>query len=196
MQATNKQTPEAPEARQDDVTRELLQGLEEVRGIVAACMQCGTCTASCPNAHAMDMTPRQMWRLAHLGLLEDIFASKSFQCCSDCYTCQLRCPRELELTEAMHVLKRIFTIKELRDGGSDTLFCRLFLENARRHGRVHEGTLMMRYFVAKRDPRLPLGYTSLGLRMLGKGKLHFGGHSRSGGLESLFSKVASMEGRS
>ena len=33
------------------------------------CIQCGTCSASCPSAHAMDLTPRQMWRLAQLMLL-------------------------------------------------------------------------------------------------------------------------------
>ncbi len=196
MQATNNQKPEAAVDTVNAEVRSLQQGLEAVREMVAACMQCGTCSASCPNAHAMDFTPRQMWRLVHLGLLEDVFASRTFELCSACYTCTLRCPRGLHLTEAMHALKRLKAFKERQEGGSDTAFYRLFLESVRRHGRVHESSLMMRYFLAKRDPRLPLSYTPLGLRMLVKGKLHFGGDSRPGGLEALFGKVEEMEGRS
>ncbi len=50
----------------DPATREIL---EELRGELGACMQCGTCTASCPNGFAMDVTPRQMWRMVQFGML-------------------------------------------------------------------------------------------------------------------------------
>jgi len=193
MRAHDRHDAEAATVHEAD---SLLQGLEAVRSMVAACMQCGTCSASCPNAHAMDLMPRQMWRLVHLGLLEDVFASRTFELCSACYTCQLRCPRGLELTEAMHALKRLKALKERQEGGSDTAFYRLFLESVRRHGRVHESALMLRYFLAKRDPMLPMSYTPLGLRMLAKGKLHLGGPSRKGGLEALFARVEEMEARS
>lgn len=175
--------------------RLLHDGLNDVKKMVAACMQCGTCTASCPNAHAMDLTPRQMWRLVHLGLLEDVYASTTFMLCSACYTCQLRCPRGLTLTAAMAGLKRLAALREELEGGAQTAFYRLFLANVRAHGRVHESTLMMRYFLAKRDPTLPFAYTPLGLRMFMKGKLHVGGASRPGGLEAMFAKVEEMEGR-
>ena len=42
------------------------------------CIQCGTCTASCPTAYAMDYTPRQLWRLIQLGLKEEVLRSNSF----------------------------------------------------------------------------------------------------------------------
>ena len=42
------------------------------------CIQCGTCTASCPTAYAMDYTPRQLWRLVQLGLKEEVLSSNSF----------------------------------------------------------------------------------------------------------------------
>ena len=41
--------------------------LAAVGDMVKACIQCGTCTASCPNAFAMDLTPRQLWRMVSLG---------------------------------------------------------------------------------------------------------------------------------
>jgi len=37
----------------------------------------GTCTGSCVNAHAMDYTPRQMWRLVQLDDKAELFRSKT-----------------------------------------------------------------------------------------------------------------------
>ena len=81
--------------------------LSEIRNMVQACMQCGTCSASCPNLFAMDITPRQMWRMIALDLPERIFGSRTYWLCAGCYTCTLRCPRGLPLTAAMQALKRI-----------------------------------------------------------------------------------------
>jgi len=41
------------------------------------CIQCGTCTASCPAAPAMDLSPRQMWRMVNLGLTDEVLHSKT-----------------------------------------------------------------------------------------------------------------------
>ena len=43
------------------------EGLAAVREMVQACIQCGTCTGSCPNEFAMDVTPRRLWRLVLTG---------------------------------------------------------------------------------------------------------------------------------
>ncbi|MBC2744613.1 MAG: 4Fe-4S dicluster domain-containing protein, partial [Desulfosarcina sp.] len=45
------------------------ESLDPIRAMVSACIQCGTCTGSCPNALEMDLTPRKMWRLVILGRL-------------------------------------------------------------------------------------------------------------------------------
>ena len=79
------------------------EDLARLRGMLQACIQCGTCTGSCPNAFAMDPTPRRMWRMLLMGREDDIFDSKTFYLCSACYSCTLRCPRGLELTAAMSV---------------------------------------------------------------------------------------------
>jgi len=49
--------------------------LAPVKEMVRACIQCGTCTGSCPNAFAMDYTPRHLWRMVLMGLKEEIFIS-------------------------------------------------------------------------------------------------------------------------
>ena len=170
-------------------------GLAEVQDIVRACMQCGTCTASCPNAHAMDLTPRRMWRMLLFGLCEEVFQSRTFWLCSACYTCTLRCPRGLPLAAAMAALKRLAAAGDDAANRKKALFYQEFMRNVEKNGRVQETGLMFHYFLAMRDPLLPLEYTPLGLKLLRKGKLHFGGGGQRGALAPLFGKVREMEAR-
>ena len=168
--------------------------LDEVRHMVQACIQCGTCTASCPNEFAMDLTPRQVWRLALMGQTEAILGSKTFSLCSACYLCTLRCPRGLPLTEAMGRLKQLAAPRRLDHLRSADLFYANFLESVRRHGRVREMEFMTLYFTHMMDPRLPLRFASLGLRLMGKGKVSLQFPSRgSGRLTKIFAKVREME---
>jgi len=169
--------------------------LAPIRDQVLACMQCGTCTGSCPNAFAMDITPRHMWRMVLMGKTDALFQSKSFILCSSCYTCSLRCPRGLPLTEAMAALKRIAALENLKKYKASTLFYREFLESVRRHGRVQEMEFMTRYFLSMKNPFLPLKFTPLGLRLLGKGKISPSPPPKNAkrSLDAIFRKVEAME---
>jgi heterodisulfide reductase subunit D len=69
------------------------------------CMQCGTCSSSCPTAHAMDFTPRQLWQMMRLGMEEQVVNSQTFWLCTVCKSCQVRCPRGISLTDVMVSLK-------------------------------------------------------------------------------------------
>ncbi len=80
---------------------EITPHLEELR----TCIQCGTCSASCPTAYAMDYTPRQLWRLMLLGLEEEVLNSRTFWLCTTCACCTVRCPRGILLTDTMLALK-------------------------------------------------------------------------------------------
>jgi heterodisulfide reductase subunit D len=70
-----------------------------------SCMQCGTCTSSCPTAYAMDYTPRQLWQMLRLGMEEEVLNSRTFWLCTVCKSCQVRCPRGISLTDTMIALK-------------------------------------------------------------------------------------------
>jgi heterodisulfide reductase subunit D len=74
-----------------------------------SCMQCGTCSSSCPTAHAMDYTPRQLWQMMRLGMEEEVLNSQTFWLCTVCKSCQVRCPRGISLTDAMIALKEYAT---------------------------------------------------------------------------------------
>jgi heterodisulfide reductase subunit C len=168
--------------------------LEAILDMVRPCLQCGTCTASCPNAASMEVSPRRLWRLLLTGRIREALDSRSFWLCSSCYTCTLRCPRGLPLTEAMAALRRLSSRCDARAAAEGATFYGTFLDNVRRFGRVQETDFMSRYFLARRDPRLPLTFLPLGLRLLGKGKLHRPDTEQRGRLESLFAREGEEQG--
>ena len=168
--------------------------LSAISDKVNACIQCGTCSASCPNAFAMDFTPRHLWRLLQAGEIQAVLTSRSFSLCSTCYYCTLRCPRGLPLTDIMSALKQVSARQLPMQDPSGVLFYEKFLESVRRHGRVREMEFMTLYFSAMKNPLLPLQFVSLGIRLLSRNKLPFQLPSRgSESLNALFRKVNELE---
>jgi heterodisulfide reductase subunit D len=79
--------------------------------VLRTCIQCGTCSASCPTAYAMDYTPRQLWKLIQLGLRDEVVNSRTFWLCTTCKACTVRCPRGIDLTQTMLMLKE-YAVRE------------------------------------------------------------------------------------
>ncbi len=168
--------------------------LAPIQEMIRACMQCGTCTGSCPNAFAMDYTPRQLWRLVLLGQKDEIFRSKTFSLCSDCYLCTLRCPRGLHLTEAMDALKQIAAGENRAEYKYSILFNKNFMQSVRRHGRVKEMEFMTNYFTAVKNPLVPFRFASLGIKLIAKGKVSVSWLPKARfPLEKIFQKVNELE---
>jgi heterodisulfide reductase subunit C len=183
-----------PSADAEIKTTRAYDEIEHVRRMVQSCIQCGTCTGSCPNAFAMDLTPRQLWQHVLMGRREEVFQSRTFTLCSACYFCTLRCPRGLHLTEAMHALKQAAARERLPLYRPVTAFFRHFMESVRRHGRVNELEFMTLYFAEMKNPLLPLRYSGLGMRLAAKGKLPLRWPlRRKRPLEALFRKAAELE---
>ena len=164
--------------------------------LLSRCIQCGTCSASCPSAHAMDLTPRRMWRLAQLGFQDQVLHSKAMWLCSLCYTCHVRCPRGIPLTETIVKLKQLALQEGIVEWRESTAFYRAFADVMRRYGHMREIEFMVRYFLAT-NPLAALGYARLGLTLLARGKAHLelpllGGEGR---LDRLFERVAELEGQ-
>ena len=72
---------------------------------IKLCIQCGTCSGSCPNVNEMDYTPRQLIAMARAGMREEVLSSNSMWICLSCYLCTVRCPRGINSTELMHALE-------------------------------------------------------------------------------------------
>ena len=174
----------------------VIDSLTTIRDMVSACIQCGTCTGSCPNAFAMDLTPRQLWYNVLMGEKETIFHSKTFSLCSVCYCCTLRCPRGLPLTETMSALKQVAVKENLAPYKKSIRFYQSFMKSVRRHGRVREMEFMSLYFLSMKNPFMPLQFAPLGMKLMGKGKISFEFPSKgNGALESIFRKVEALEQR-
>lgn len=166
--------------------------LANIRSMIQACIQCGTCTGSCPNEFAMDFTPRKLWRMVAMGQEKTIFRSQTFALCSACYTCSLRCPRGLPLTAAMALLKQAAARRNEPSFRKSAFFYQSFIHSIRKHGRVHEMAFMTNYFTKRKNPLLPLRFAPLGIKLISKGKLGFQFHSRRK-LEALFKRVEELE---
>ncbi len=72
---------------------------------LGTCLQCGTCSSSCPTYFAMDTPPRKLWRMVSLGLREDIARSSTFWLCTACHSCTIRCPRGIPVSESMRQIR-------------------------------------------------------------------------------------------
>lgn len=187
-----------PETNQSqmDADHQATDPLESIRSKVMACIQCGTCTGSCPNAFAMDYTPRRLWRMVLMGQIDEVFQSKTFALCSVCYYCTLRCPRGLALTEAMSSLKQIAAQQDLEPFKTGARFYKSFLGSVRRHGRVKEMEFMTFYFIWMKNPFIPLKFAPLGMRLMAKRKvLPEIPTPGKRPLEAIFKKVEELEGK-
>lgn len=80
---------------------------------VAKCYQCGTCSATCPTASSMDYSPRALWRLVELGLRGEILNSNTFWMCTACYSCTVRCPRDIPISETMRELRELYIREDI-----------------------------------------------------------------------------------
>jgi heterodisulfide reductase subunit C len=136
------------------------------------CIQCGTCTASCQTAYAMDYTPRQLWRLIQLGLKNEVLSSNSYWLCTACYACTLRCLRGIACTETMSTLKRMSVAAGLEKLNASARFYEAFKESVHRHGRMHEVELMTMYFGKTRSIKI-MDFSRLGFTLWRKGKVSF-----------------------
>jgi heterodisulfide reductase subunit C len=106
----------------------------------------------------------------------------------------LRCPRGLPLTEAIGRLKQIAARERIPLYKKGVRFYESFLSSVRRHGRVREMEFMTLYFMSMKNPFLPLKFSYLGIRLLGKGKVSVQVPSRGKRpLERLFEKVEELE---
>jgi heterodisulfide reductase subunit C len=94
------------------VKKDFLEKLEKLSGQnVHQCFQCGTCTGSCPMGHNMDVLPRKIMHMAQLGMDEELEELKTCWVCASCHTCNVRCPRGLDIPRVMEAL-RLMTLRK------------------------------------------------------------------------------------
>lgn len=145
--------------------------LDEVKNIPAGerikrCIQCGTCTGSCPVSYAMDLSPRQLIALFRAGEMEQILKSRSIWICASCYACTTRCPAGIRITDTIYALKRTAMERNLISAAPQVQrLARIFTRILMRYGRLHEGSLIAEYYT-RTNPLKFLSILPLGRKML------------------------------
>lgn len=119
------------------------------------CIQCGSCTGSCPAAYAMDITPREIVALFRAGFLEDILRSRAIWICASCYVCTVRCPAGIRVTDNLYALKRLAAQKGIFPKRFPAhALSRAFVGNIRKYGRNWEMGLGFRYYLSTKPSAL------------------------------------------
>jgi heterodisulfide reductase subunit C len=156
-----------------ELRQEFLRQVDQIPGgqRIKRCIQCGTCTGSCPVSYAMDISPRQLIALFRAGELETIMKSRTIWICASCYACTTRCPSGIKITDIIYALKRTAMEKRRTSSAPQVqILAKLFIMNLRLYGRLHEGTLIGMYYartgITKLTGYIPLVRTMLRTKRL------------------------------
>jgi len=137
---------------------------------VHACYHCQRCGGGCPVADAAGTTPNRFLRLIQLGLIDEAMENPLLWMCVGCATCGTRCPNLISTNKVIDQLRaQALGHKGIApETGSIRTFHRLFLNQIRRFGRIHEPSLIGSLKIRTRTFFKDL---DLGLKLFKKGKL-------------------------
>ena len=136
-----------------------------------SCIQCGTCSATCPVSHYMDFTPRKIIAMVREGFRDEVLNCFTIWLCASCYACTVDCPREIKITDVMYALKQEAIAQGVYPRGfAIPVLAREFFRGVQRHGRSNEVPLMIRLFL-KTNPLGMLQNASIAWRLWRTGRL-------------------------
>ncbi len=99
------ETPKKP-LKLDELDKGFAEEVAKAGGEkINLCIQCGTCTSSCPSGRRTAFRTRQIIRRAMLGVKEPVLADKDLWLCTTCYTCLERCPRGVDPTDVILAIR-------------------------------------------------------------------------------------------
>jgi quinone-modifying oxidoreductase, subunit QmoC len=162
---------------------------------VRDCIQCGTCSGSCPVSYYMDNPPRKLLAMLRAGLREQVLSSSSIWLCTSCYMCTLRCPRQIAVTDIMYGLKRIAIAEGKTAGAKTAALASSFAQVVNERGRNFEPELLVRYYLTA-DPMAMFTQAGLGLQLLRRGRMPLTGEKIRGlhQLRAIVAKTQEMGG--
>ena len=175
--------------------------LEDVYSIpegdkIKLCLQCGTCSASCPTSYAMDYTPREIIAAFRAGMLDRVLKSNTVWMCASCYSCTVRCPSGIKLTDVMYELKRLGTEYGLyAPGAKAPVLSKEFVRLVDKYGRNPELSLIGSFYM-RTNPLGLIKMAPLGLRLFARGRLSLrpGRVKRQGELVKMMKSLETTEG--
>ncbi len=138
---------------------------------ITRCLQCGTCTGSCPVSYAMDISPRMVIALFRAGEIGEILRSRTIWICASCYMCTTRCPQTIKITDLLYALKRTaLDVKLYPDRFPVYLLSKNFVRLVNHYGRNQEILLLLLYYL-RRNPLELLRMAPMGWSLMKKGRV-------------------------
>jgi len=134
---------------------------------VLTCIQCGTCSASCPTAHLMDPSIRMLVKLCLEGKKEEALHNDTLWLCTSCLLCTVRCPRSIRPKAVVSALKDIAEREGIKS--KDASYEELFLRQIRDFGRIAELPLTGEFLLV--FPQGAVQSMQMGLELLPRGKI-------------------------
>lgn len=131
------------------------------------CIQCGTCSASCPTAHLMNPSIRKLVKLCLEGRKEEALHNETLWLCTSCLLCTVRCPRGIRPKAIVAALKDIAEREGVR--GRDASYEEFFLKQIKSNGRIAELPLTAEFLLVY--PQAAVQSMQMGLELISKGKI-------------------------
>jgi len=148
------------EAFRQDVLR--LAGKE-----MLTCIQCGTCSASCPTARLMNPSIRRLIKLCLEGKRDEALHNDTLWLCTSCLLCTVRCPRGIRPKAVVSALKEIAGREAKKN--KDASYEQFFLKQIREYGRIAEIALTAEFLMVY--PQGMVQSMQMGLELLTRGKI-------------------------
>lgn len=83
----------------------VLSRMEKTGSTILKCMHCGVCSGSCPSGRHTILNVRKLLRKACND--PAVLSDDSLWMCTTCYNCQERCPRGIDIVDAIFEMRAL-----------------------------------------------------------------------------------------
>lgn len=138
---------------------------------ISECIQCGTCSSTCPVSLFMDYTPRKLMAMIKAGFRDEALRSHTIWICSSCYSCTVMCSAQIKITDVMYSLKRMAIEEGIYPKRFPTpVLAKAMTDIISKNGRNSEMGVVMTMSL-KTNPANLLKMAPLGLFLLRRGRM-------------------------
>jgi heterodisulfide reductase subunit C len=159
------------------------------------CIQCGTCSSTCPMSIYMDYTPRRIIAMTRAGFRDEVLASNTIWLCASCYACSAECPKQIKVTDVMYALKRKAIEEKVYPRRLPIpVLAQEFFKSVWSTGRSNEGRIVARTWLRTSPMRL-LRQAGLGIKLLLRGRIALRTERMTGDREQMRRLLETVEKR-
>ena len=166
------------------------------------CMQCGTCSGSCPIGVQMDYGPRKLFQMIRAGMKEEVLSANTMWNCTSCYRCVVRCPRGVPVTYILQDLAaKAAELGYAKGPHENKNFSKSFWWSAKTFGRTDERLVTAFYYLSlglSEGYKRGMANIRIALGMVKTGRMHVGMPHRikdRKGLKAILAKAHEIEQR-